>query len=118
MLSEHEQQKLVFKWAEKYPEIYKTMFAVPNGGLRNKSVAIKLKQEGVKSGIPDIQICLMRKGKGGMFIELKTQKGRVSPTQQDWIKRLNDNGYHAIVAYGYEQAIQEIKNYVFDNEMH
>ena len=41
------------QWAIDHPET-SLLFAVPNGGLRNKRVAATLKREGVKSGVPDM----------------------------------------------------------------
>jgi hypothetical protein len=36
------------------------MFAIPNGGLRHKAEANKLKSEGVKAGVPDIMLPIAR----------------------------------------------------------
>ena len=53
--SEHEEQKALVKTCKdrqgKYPELA-LLFAVPNGGHRNKTVAAKLKAEGAKNSAP------------------------------------------------------------------
>lgn len=56
--------------------------AIPNGGHRNLRTAIKLKAEGVERGAPDLTFCL----KGGRWasLELKSEKGRLSPEQIAW----------------------------------
>jgi hypothetical protein len=55
--NEHEEQVALFEWAawnsSKYKEL-ELMFAIPNGGQRHVVVARKLKDEGVKAGVPDI----------------------------------------------------------------
>jgi len=43
-------------------------FAVPNGGLRNKLTAIKLKREGVMAGVSDI---IVLHNKKTYFVEVK-----------------------------------------------
>jgi len=54
--------------------------AIPNGGLRKKSVAIKLKAEGVKAGTPDLFVTLDH-GRIG-WLEMKNAKGRLLPEQE------------------------------------
>ena len=44
---------------------------VPNGGLRNKIVAAKLKRMGVKAGVPDVLIFNPAAENCGVAIELK-----------------------------------------------
>jgi len=78
--SEHQiQSRLIdqLAWALK-PEL--EIRAIPNGGLRKKSVAIALKAEGVKSGTPDLVVCLPE-GKVG-WLEMKTQIGRLEKEQE------------------------------------
>jgi hypothetical protein len=87
------------------------LFAIPNGGLRNLSVATKLKAEGVKKGVPDMFLPLANETYHGLFIELKTETGRASKEQKEMIDKLNANGYRAVVCFGYKSAIEEIKNY-------
>ncbi len=56
-MSEHQEQCALFHWAahmeSKHPQLG-LLFAIPNGGLRNKLVARKLKMEGVKAGVLEI----------------------------------------------------------------
>ena len=58
-MSEHLHQKALFEWADRmegaWPEL-RLMYAIPNGGLRTKAQAGKLKAEGVKPGVPDIHL--------------------------------------------------------------
>jgi hypothetical protein len=111
-LSEHHHQLKVMSFASKYPQINASLFAIPNGGKRNLVTAMKLKAEGVKSGVPDLFLALPNEIHAGLFIELKTpKKGTVSKEQKEWITRLNKNGYRAVVCWGHEEAIEELKKY-------
>lgn len=72
--SEHAHQVALFIWAsqnmKQWPEL-RWMFAVPNGGERNRTVASRLKAEGVKSGVSDVMLLVPRKGWNGLIIEMK-----------------------------------------------
>ena len=100
-----------------YPEL-KYLYAIPNGGFRDKREAAKLRATGVKAGVPDL--CLpVRRGKwSGLYIELKRPiqagktKGKVSDEQKDWIQFLMSQGYGAVVCYGWEQARDMIIQYM------
>lgn len=117
-LSEHKEQVAIFEWVElniaKYPQL-ENLFAIPNGGKRNSRTGAMLKAEGVKSGVPDLSLMYPCNGYYGLFIELKKRNGKPSDvleSQQDWIKRLNQAGYLAKVAYGAKDAVQIIKDYL------
>lgn len=57
-------------------------FHVPNGGRRDAATAQKLKKFGTVPGIPDL--CLISRGAKIAFIEVKAEKGRLSPAQQEF----------------------------------
>jgi len=56
------------------------IFAVPNGGLRSKAEASRLKWTGVVAGIPDLVV--VAPGGRVFFIEVKAPDGRLSPEQR------------------------------------
>ncbi len=97
-MSEHDEQKALFDWANsmitqgRLPELV-NMFAIPNGGMRNKAVAAKLKSEGVRSGVPDIFLAVSNAAYNGLFIEMKFGGNILSHEQMEWKKRLEANGY-------------------------
>jgi hypothetical protein len=55
------------------------IFAVPNGGLRSKAEAARMKWTGVLAGVPDLVI--VAPGGRAYFIEVKPAAGRLSPDQ-------------------------------------
>ena len=114
-MSEHDEQSAIFEWAAlmqgAYPELG-LLFAIPNGGKRDKATAGKLKAEGVKAGVPDLFLPVAKDGYHGLFIELKVGDNTPSKVQDAWIMSLRSNGYCVIVVWGWERAINAIKNYI------
>lgn len=88
------------------------MFAIPNGGARDKLTGAMLKAEGVKPGVPDIFLPFPIGPYHGLFIELKTVTGRLSSEQRDWLQRLQHQGYAAVVCRGLDEAFDTIKYYM------
>jgi hypothetical protein len=89
------------------------IFAIPNGGHRNKAVAGKLKAEGVKAGVLDLCLPVARRGYHGMFMELKVGKNKMSAIQQEWYTRLRAEGNYCTVVWDYPaSAIQEFEWYI------
>lgn len=110
--TEHWEQTQLFEWAKHRPEL-EMMYAIPNGGHRDIRVAVKLKEEGVKAGVPDICLPLPRGGKHGLYIELKRRKyGQISPDQLKWLEALMREGYACAVCCGWEQARSVIEDYL------
>lgn len=100
--SEHvEQRNFVSQWRKSRPE---RIFAIPNGEHRSKSVAARLKLEGVSPGVPDLCVPELL-----LWIEMKRQKGgRESDSQLDWIDYLRACGHICIVAKGCEDAWRQL----------
>lgn len=115
---EHTEQVHVIKWARFMQETrgytaLRLLFAVPNGGHRNRVTAAKMQGEGVKSGVPDLFLPAPRAPWHGLFIEMKIRKGgTVSPNQRLWLEELRRAGYAVVVARGSDEAIEALKNYL------
>ena len=102
-MTEHEVQREFVKWfRQTYTGV--RIFAIPNGGYRSKSLAMKLKAEGVAKGVPDLFVPEM-----ALWIEMKREKGGVvSPEQRDWMDYLKNIGYHTMVCRGLEDAKRQV----------
>ena len=114
--TESEEQQALFEWAQyhrgAHPEI-DLLYHIPNGGRRGKAEAGRFKNEGVKSGVPDICLPVARGGFHGLYIEMKRQKGsRTSGEQKDWIEWLWRQGYKAVICKGWQEAAQIIREYL------
>ena len=95
-----------------HPELA-LIYAVPNGELRSKGTAGKLKSQGVKPGVPDLVLPVARGGYFGMYIEMKRQRGgSLSPDQKWWRDQLIDQGYYWHVFKGFRAAEPKILEYL------
>ena len=104
--TEHAHQTALFAWIGLQPKDspLRLAFAIPNGGLRNKVTAARMKAGGVRAGVPDIFLPIARGGYHGLFIEMKVGNGYLSVAQKDWIKKLNKENYSVVVCYGWENV--------------
>jgi len=81
---EFQHQKAFIEWCRWNEGIYpglRLAHHVPNGGLRSKATAGKMKALGVRPGIPDIMIPVSNGRSNGLAIEFKSAKGRLTPDQ-------------------------------------
>lgn len=111
--SEHEHQAALVQWFDAaYPSLRGRLLAIPNGGHRHPLTAIKLRAEGVRSGVPDLLLPVPCGGCHGLFVELKAGKGRPSKSQLDWLQWLADRGYAAYCCTGWDAARRTITEYL------
>ena len=82
-----------------------------NGVKLSKAQAGKAKSQGMRTGIPDLFLPVPRKGFSGLFIEMKSETGRLSDAQKDVVPRLSALGYSMHVAYSGREAIEIIRTY-------
>ncbi len=110
--TEHtEQAKLVGRTRTFYPDV--EVFAVPNGGLRNKKEAVRLKAEGVTAGIPDLVFAEPRGRYHGLYVEMKRRKGgRVSEEQHKKHRKLRQRGYKVLIGHGVDDVWTEVEHYL------
>ncbi len=110
-MSEHDEQYKLFSLTRYRPEL-KWMFAIPNGGARDRITAARMKQEGVKAGVWDIFLPVPSQGYNGLFIEMKYGKNRLTDEQKDFGDYVSGQGYCTAVAYSAEEAIEIIDDYL------
>lgn len=114
-------QEAIFSWCDinrdTYPEL-RLLHHIPNGGQRNKTTAIALKRQGVKAGVPDLMLPVARQGYHGLYIELKKVDKTNKPTalQKQWLADLQQQGYKAVVCYGFDEATEVLANYLTEQE--
>lgn len=112
---EDNEQIMLFMWAQlqigMYPEL-ELMHHIPNGGKRNAREAARLKQMGVKSGVPDIFLPVPRGGFHSLYIEMKAPRGTVSENQKVWLAKLSGLGYAAVICFGFEEARTAVLRYL------
>lgn len=93
------------------------VFAIPNGGKRNKKEAYFMKLSGTKAGVPDLMFPVAQHGYHGLFIEMKAGRNKTTPNQDEWLDLLAKNGYCVRVCYGFDEA-RSIIDWYFEEVTH
>lgn len=93
-----------------YPHLRGLYFRIKNEGTNKISGAID-KATGVIPGVSDA--CLLPPHMGNaVFIEYKTENGRVSKSQQEWAKRAVIAGYNYHVVTNLDEFKDVCKTYI------
>jgi tRNA G10 N-methylase Trm11 len=134
--NEEEQHQVAFvTWFRaQYPK-YSNLLTLGSFGENIGQRRMKrLKEMGLTPGYPDLFLAICKKiehhtfkrtGKnfaleewidttfyGGLYIEMKTKKGRLSDVQKEIHKQLRDNHYVVEVCRDWEEAKDAVKNYI------
>jgi len=83
----------------------------PNGGSRDVREAINLKKMGVLKGVWDVTVSIPRGGWAGMYIEFKSDTGKLTKEQKEFEERMSQH-YACFVARNAETALEVLKGYL------
>lgn len=112
-LTESQQQAKCVDWfRSEYPQFTKLFWANPNGGYRSPKTAAILKREGVLSGVPDVTLAVPRKSYHGLYIEVKTEKGRPTENQLAVMAALSEQGYQCAIVHSIDEFKETVINYL------
>ena len=105
-MTEHQIQKAIVEHIRLRGQPNVLWFAVPNGGDRPTRVGAKLKDEGVRAGVPDMHF-LTRCGNRivALYLEIKKHGGRLSRDQVHMSGEIEAAGGVWRVAYGIDEAL-------------
>ena len=106
------QSSCVYWFRLQYAGISNLLFAIPNGGRRDKVTAAILKGEGVIAGCPDLLLLVPNTQYHSLCIEMKTEKGRQSDSQRQFQQMAESAGNHYVVCRSFDQFRDEIKTYL------
>lgn len=96
-----------------FPQIPdKLLFAVPNGGSRNKLEAINLKRQGVKPGVSDVILLIPKGGFASLCMEFKTKSGKQSKEQKEFQKQAEMCGSRYVIVRSVKEAIEKVREYL------
>jgi hypothetical protein len=90
-------------------------WATPNGGNRDTREAARMKKQGTKSGVFDVQLAVPAGGFHGLFIEFKVGDNKMSEEQVKFKVAVTSEGYLCVVCYSCEDAIEEVTRYLRGN---
>lgn len=111
-MSEHAHQVSLFQWIERQRfEGVELIHAVPNGGARHIKVAMKLKAEGTKAGVPDVLWGVARGGFIGLAIEMKYADGNPTKEQRYRMTKMQQEGWLCCFAWDWMAAARTIQGY-------
>jgi hypothetical protein len=114
---EESHQVALMCWAAdnvvKYPAL-RWLFAIPNGGKRDRITAARLKAQGVKAGVGDLFLMCARRGFHGLFIEMKAGDNTLAEDQITFGADAVLCGYRYEVCYTWEQAVAVLQQYLDD----
>lgn len=93
-----------------YPRL--VLFAIPNGGNRSAVTGAIMKREGVLAGVADLFLAYPSGDKHGLWIEMKTGKGRQSESQKVFQAEMERNDYGYVVCRSLDEFIDEVEKYI------
>lgn len=101
------------KWFRlQYPGFAGVFFSVPNGGMRNRGTAIRMKREGLLPGVSDLILLVPRGEYHGLCIEMKHGKGRQTKHQKTFQESVEEQGYKYVVTTGFLDFAGAIQLYL------
>jgi hypothetical protein len=95
-----------------WPELSDDIHHFANERKCSFQQGLHLKRMGVTPGVSDIFLGISADGYHGLWIELKTSKGKLSDDQIAFIHKKNQRGYFAVAVWGLETAQEVIKCYL------
>jgi len=114
---EHQSQAVFIAWWSYFCHIVKLderlLYAVPNAGAgAQRGQAGKMKAEGVRPGIPDVNLDVPRNGCHGLRLEFKRRGEKPRPHQLEVIDLLRQQGYDVQIVYSLDEAMRVVMAYL------
>lgn len=108
----HIQQGCVRWFRYQYPDLARLLFAVPNGGARDRVTGAILKGEGVVAGVADLILLKPAGDYHALCLEMKTRKGYQSDSQKQWQADVEKQGYRYAVCRSLDDFIDTVNGYL------
>jgi len=114
---EQKSQASVIRWFNlAYSHIANLLYHIPNGQNVGPKVGARLKNMGLRPGVPDL--CLSIPKMDGrtvipsLFIEMKSSRGQLTQQQRQMKELLETQGHRVVVCRSFEEAINAIEEYL------
>ena len=111
---EHLQINCISWFDYQYPKLQKLLFAVPNGGSRNKLEAVNLKKQGVRAGVSDLVLLYQNNKYPFLCLEFKAKKGVQSTEQKEFQKSVESIGGLYVLIRSFDEFKIIIEKYLSD----
>jgi|GEM_PF-3495020 len=95
-------------WEHTHPEKRLVWFHVPNEGKRSVMAGRELKSIGLKAGVADYVLIFPSKT---IFVEVKSEKGTLSASQEEFRKDVESKGYRYVVVRNIDE-LEKILNVI------
>lgn len=87
-----------------------------NGVKMTKAQAMRAKRAGMLAGVPDLFLPVPAvyadgSARSGLFIEMKSENGRLPSHQERIHCALREQGFAVVVCYGFDDAVSAVKYY-------
>jgi hypothetical protein len=110
------EQIALFQWVRLQQRVWPELgllHHIPNGGHRTKTTAMKMQALGVKRGVLDLFLPVSRHGYHGLYIEMKSAAGKLTPEQEEFGQVVAGGGYAVFICRTFEQAKSVLMQYLF-----
>lgn len=106
-------QRSCIEWFDmQYPKLGKLLYHIPNGGKRNAREASRFKRQGVRPGVADLFLSIPSGNHHGLYIEVKSSKGKQTDNQKEFETIVEKHGYPYRVIRSLDSFIELIKSYM------
>lgn len=108
-----------------HPELVRLLHHSANEGKRTTRIAhthagtrvvcsggARLKAMGMQTGFPDLFLAVPRRGMHGLFIEMKSETGRLEPSQREMLALLSEQGYATAVCRSLDDFQDVVDSYL------
>ena len=95
-----------------YPFLIPYTIHIANQRQCSLAYGSKLKKMGVIAGVSDLFIAWPTLRHYGLWLELKSKKGKATALQLEFIERMRKVGFYGCVAYGADDAFSVVKDYL------
>jgi len=120
-MSESQEQIKLIAWADawfsvKFKELMcgdcAPLVAYPNEAKRTPREGARMKKQGLRPGMLDLELKVKTRAHRGLIIEMKYGSNKLTENQKKWIQWHVDNDYKVVVCYSFEAAMSEILHYM------
>jgi hypothetical protein len=109
-ISEHVIQATIVEWLSWQPNIL--FYSIPNENFGNRFHGKKLNDRGRKKGVSDLFIAEARRGFHGMYLEVKSQNGKLQIAQKEFFKKAEERDYFTSAVWSAEEGIEILSWYL------